>query len=108
VLSAILVGPPRDWFTDPGAPLRRITLPQEVRRSLKTQQHAHSSAEPRPRDVSRFDTVARTFPSGSISNGGPELTPSCAPEPSVYIGLRSTGLADGFKAVPPGLVPAVP
>jgi hypothetical protein len=46
VLSAILVGPPRDWFKAPGAPLRRITLLQEVRRSLKTQQHAHSSTDP--------------------------------------------------------------
>jgi hypothetical protein len=59
MLSAILVGPPRGWFKDLGAPLRRIPLLQEVRRSLKTQQHAHSSAEPRPRDVSRFDAVAR-------------------------------------------------
>jgi len=64
IWSAILVGPPRDRFKDPGAPLRRITLLQEVRRSLKTQQHAHSSAEPRPRDVSRFDAVAWDAPLG--------------------------------------------
>src|SRR5437016_62592 len=36
-----------------------VTFPEEVRRSLKTQQHAHLRPTPRPRSVSRFDAAAR-------------------------------------------------
>src|SRR5450755_184675 len=58
-LGAILIGPPRNRFPDPGRTTEEETLPEEVRRSLKTQQHAHPSTELRPRSVSRFDAVAR-------------------------------------------------
>ena len=55
--------------------LGRRHLPEEVRRSLKTQQHAH----PRPtlgRDgVSRFDSVVRLGPGWGRSSGGAKTYP---------------------------------
>ena len=52
---AILVGPPREPAFGPGRTLRRSSLPGEVRRSLKTQQHAHRQAASSACLVSRFD-----------------------------------------------------
>jgi hypothetical protein len=66
--------------------LGRRHLPEEVRRSLKTQQHAH----PRPtlgRDgVSRFELRRTSSSPRSSSSTVPRPTPSCAPEPVVYLG----------------------
>jgi hypothetical protein len=44
--GAILVCPLRDPTSVPGRAPEEETLPEEVRRSLKTQQHAHSSTDP--------------------------------------------------------------
>jgi hypothetical protein len=42
------------------------TLPEEVRRSLKTQQHAHPRTNPRPRSVSRFEHRRLLAPVGPV------------------------------------------
>ena len=64
---------------------------EEVRRSLKTQQHAHLSIDPRSRSVSRFDAVERRSPRGSV-DGGAKIDPVAPGEPSVYIGLPAVGV----------------
>ena len=91
-----------------GAPFREEYLPEWVRRSLKTQQHAHPSTEPRSRSVSRFDAVARTT-LRDRSDDGAKIDPVLRPEPTVYIGLRASGLAGGVGwrkgPIPPGTGP---
>src|SRR5450631_2977198 len=75
----------------PGAPMGRMTLLQEVRRSLKTQQHAHLSIDLLiEKCVQRFDAVDRRLLRGS-SDGGAKIDPVAPRKPTVYIGLPSCG-----------------
>jgi hypothetical protein len=64
------------------------SLPGEVRRSLKTQQHAQLDRIPRSRSVSRFDAVAPGPVRGTCDDGSrAEIDPVWHPgRPPVYAG----------------------
>ena len=86
--GAILIGPPRDpvWF---GRATQEETLPTEVRRSLKTQQHAHPSTE----SVEECVQVRRrrsTGPYGSLDDGA-KIDPVLRPGAHCVPGTRSVG-----------------
>ena len=88
----ILFCPLREPVTVSGALPGRTTLPEEVRRSLKTQQHAHL----RPtlgRGVCPGSTPSLDGPSWVDRTTVPRLTPSCVPELLVYLELPNAGLA---------------
>ena len=69
-----------------GVPAGRRHLPEEVRRSLKTQQHAHPRPTPRSRRCVQVRMPSFVSTRVGPAFGGAKTYPVRAPEPAVYLG----------------------